>query len=215
MAETKSPPARSRSLYVPVFPLELWDIIIEYLHREETVQSLSRLSQTCPLLHTRIEPLLYQPVRLQNSESGARLARTIRSRPELAPLIREIQTNEDSGLEIAGQSYWEFYQAAVTLPSLEKLYLRRHADPLDALRYPCQKTRELVYVQVERQYATMEGSGDGLPFIAPFESLATPGRTFEKAWPGRTLFDYSLLQAPTGLPALRVCKFFEMSIHLI
>lgn len=71
-----------RSTLLPVFPLELWDIIIEHLREEESAQHLSRLAQTCPALYSRIDPQLYKSVRLFNSESGARLALTIENRPE-------------------------------------------------------------------------------------------------------------------------------------
>ncbi|KAJ5135627.1 uncharacterized protein N7515_004905 [Penicillium bovifimosum] len=101
---------KSTSLHV--FPLEIWDIVIEQLKHEESAQHLSRLAQTCHMLYQRTLPLLYRLVRLANSESGARLAVAIEQRPELAELIHEIRHKADSGSEFLSGRHLKFYNMA-------------------------------------------------------------------------------------------------------
>lgn len=219
MIDEDSSQVRPQPSFLPIFPLELWDIIIEYLRNEETLQSLSRLAQTCPMLRARIEPLLYQPVRLQNSESGARLARTIMSRPELAPLIREIQHKEDSGFEQYSQRYSKFYQWVVTLPHLERLCLRNEIKLLDTSRWASEDERhEELENWLDEAWASprplkqIRDFGVGPQEESSFSLPADEKFISEFFRRDRTLWNSSL-QTPTGFPALRVCKPFNTAMH--
>jgi hypothetical protein len=201
--------------FLPVFPLELWDIIIDYLRNEETTQTLSRLCQSCPALHARIEPLLYNPVvRLQNSESGARLARTIDSRPELAQLIREIQHKADSGFEPHSNRHFLFYKMAATLPNLEKMFLRKNSRPLP--QWASEKERNSAFVDWLATCKSGSAKGYRDFGIGPSgESSFSPpndeplGEFVNDT--RRSLFWHSFLQDPIGLPALRECKPSEQT----
>jgi len=200
-----------KSSFLPVFPLELWDIIIEHLRNEETTQTLSRLAQTCPVLYARINPLLYHPVRLNNSESGARLARTIESRPELAPLIREIQHKQDCGFEIHSQRHIKFYNMVVTLPNLEKLCLKNNLAPIGSFRWATDQEREHAYMKwftadEPRPLKQIRDFGVGPSGESSFSPPSDEKFNFERPGTDKTLFWTSFLQNPVGFPALRVCK---------
>ncbi|KAI2703727.1 hypothetical protein DTO027I6_2024 [Penicillium roqueforti] len=198
-----------RSTLLPVFPLELWDIIIEYLQDEESAQHLSRLAQTCPALYSRIDPQLYKCVRLFNSESGARLALTIEKRPELAPLIRQIRHKQDAGSEVWSYRHLKFYKMAVTLPNLENLSLRRNPRPFDSTRWASTHARDDALLQWVKKIASGSGSVKEYRELGygPSEesSFSPPDHeiTYERAT--ETLFWHASLQTPSGLPALRVC----------
>ncbi|KAJ5236598.1 hypothetical protein N7489_006689 [Penicillium chrysogenum] len=200
-----------RSTLLPVFPLELWDIIIEHLREEESAQHLSRLAQTCPALYSRIDPQLYKSVRLFNSESGARLALTIENRPELASLIREIRHKQDTGSEIWSHRHLKFYKAAVTLPNLEKLSLRRNPRPFDSTRWPSTHARDDAVMQWVKKIASRSGSIKeyrDLGYGPPGESSFSPPDDeliCMQDGAAETLFWHASLQNPPGLPALRVC----------
>lgn len=216
MTQAECLPARARSSFLPVFPLELWDIIIEYLDDGETAQNLGRLSQACPALRAIIEPRLYQPVRLNNSESGARLARTIESRPDLAPLIREIQHKKDSGHENFYNRYLKFYQMALGLPNLETLFLRNEVKRLDTSRWSNKVERSVLSymealnqafsetsIMTPRHYRNLiVGPLEDSSFSPPDDEMISP----EFMEQNNTL---SGLYNPNlkGLPALRVCEF--------
>lgn len=199
-----------RSTLLPVFPLELWDIIIEYLQDEESAQHLSRLAQTCPALYSRIDPQLYKCVRLFNSESGARLALTIEKRPELAPLIRQIRHKQDAGSEVWSYRHLKFYKMAVTLPNLENLSLRRNPRPFDSTRWASTHARDDALLQWVKKIASGSGSVKEYRELGygPSEesSFSPPDHeiTYERAT--ETLFWHASLQTPSGLPALRVCE---------
>ncbi|KAJ5185285.1 hypothetical protein N7491_006844 [Penicillium cf. griseofulvum] len=200
-----------RSAILPVFPLELWDIIIEYLRDEESAQHLSRLAQSCATLYERINPQLYNSVRLFNSESGARLAYTIEKHPELAPLIREIRHKQDAGQEFWSHRHFQFYRTAATLPNLEKLSLRKNPRPFDSTRWGNKAARDEAMLQwvgkVASGSATVKeyrelgfGPLEESSFSPPVDELAhLRGRVVG------TLFLHASLAAPPGLPALRVC----------
>lgn len=212
MIDKESSQVRPQTSFLPIFPLELWDIIIEHLRNEETVQSLSRLAQTCPMLRARIEPLLYQHVRLQNSESGARLARTIKSRPELSPLIREIHHKENSGFEQDSQRYSKFYQWVVTLPHLERLFLRNEIKLLDTSRWTSEHERHEGFndwvseaLKSPTPLKQIREFGIGPQEVSSFSPPTDEKFTAQVVWRDRTLWRSSL-QTPTGLPALRICK---------
>ncbi|KAJ5960322.1 uncharacterized protein N7479_007472 [Penicillium vulpinum] len=202
-----------RSTLLPVFPLELWDIIIEYLRDEESAQHLSRLAQSCPALYNRIDTILYNCVRLFNSESGARLALTIEKRPELAPLIHEIRHKQDTGSEFWSHRHFKFYKTAVTLPNLEKLSLRRNPRPFDSTRWDSTHARDDAMFQWVRKISSESESGSAkeyreLGYGPSGESSFSPPdhevsclRDSEV----ETLFCHASLQHPPGLPALRVC----------
>ncbi|CAI7643176.1 unnamed protein product [Penicillium crustosum] len=201
-----------RSTLLPIFPLELWDIIIEYLHDEESAQHLSRLAQTCPALYSRIDPQLYsKPVRLFNSESGAHLALTIEKRPELAPLIREIRHKQDAGSEFWSSRHLKFYETAVTLPNLENLSLRRNPRPFDSARWASAHARD----EAMLQWVKKIGSGSGsvkeyreLGYGPSGESSFSPPDnelSYTRDGAVETLFWHASLQHPPGLPSLRVC----------
>ncbi|KAJ5944193.1 hypothetical protein N7516_004361 [Penicillium verrucosum] len=201
-----------RSTLLPIFPLELWDIIIEYLHDEESAQHLSRLAQTCSVLYSRIDLQLYsRPLRLFNSESGARLALTIEKRPELAPLIREIRHKQDTGSEFWSYRHLKFYKTAVTLPNLENLSLRRNPRPFDSTRWASVHARDEATIQWVKDI----GSGSGsvkqyreLGYGPSGESSFSPPDnelSYMRDSAVETLFWHASLQHPPGLPALRVC----------
>ncbi|KAJ5699459.1 hypothetical protein N7536_002472 [Penicillium majusculum] len=201
-----------RSKLLPVFPLELWDIIIEYLRDEESAQHLSRLAQSCPALYAKIDPLLYNnPLRLLNSESGARLALTVEKRPELAPLIREIQHKQDSGSEFWSYRHLKFYKMAVTLPNLENLSLRRNPRSFDSTRWASTYARDDAMLQWERkirsgsisvkEYREMGYGPLGESSFSPPDHELTYMRNSAV----ETLFWHASLQYPPGMPALRVC----------
>lgn len=204
-----------RSTLLPVFPLELWDIIIEHLREEESAQHLSRLAQTCPALYSRIDPQLYKSVRLFNSESGARLALTIENRPELASLIREIRHKQDTGSEIWSHRHLKFYKAAVTLPNLQKLSLRRNPGPFDSTRWPSTHARDDAVMQWVKKIASRSGSIKeyrDLGYGPPGESSFSPPDDeliCMQDGAAETLFWHASLQNPPGLPALRVCEFYN------
>jgi hypothetical protein len=209
MANPGSSPVARKPSFLPVFPRELWDIIIDHLRNEETIQTLSRLGQSCPALLTIIEPMLYSPaVRLQNSESGARLARTIDSRPELAPLIREIQHKADSGFEPHSNRHFLFYKMAVTLPNLEKLILKKNSRPLPTWASEDDRDREF-------STSSIKSASNSVKEIRDFglgpsrESSSPPTDEIignNESDVKRSLFWHSLFQNPKGLPALRECK---------
>ncbi|KAJ5834934.1 hypothetical protein N7447_000960 [Penicillium robsamsonii] len=200
-----------RSTILPVFPLELWDIIIEYLHDEESAQHLSRLAQSCATLYERINSKLYNRVRLFNSESGARLALTIEKRPELAPLIREIRHKQDAGSEFWSYRHFKFYKSAVTLPNLESLSLRRNPRPFDSARWASTYARDDAMLEWVRKIAS--GSGTVKEYrelgFGPLgeSSFSPPDRKLGYMQDGavETLFVHASLPDPPGLPALRVC----------
>ncbi|CAG8888142.1 unnamed protein product [Penicillium egyptiacum] len=200
-----------RSTLLPVFPLELWDIVIEYLHDEESAQHLSRLAQTCPALYSRIDPQLYKLVRLSNSESGARLALTIEKRPELAPLIRDIRHKHDAGSEIWSYRHLKFYKMAATLPNLENLSLRRNPRPFDSTRWASRRARDDAMLQWVKDVASGSGSIKeyrGLGYGPSGESSFSPPYhepTRMQSGADQTLFWHASLQNPPGLPALRFC----------
>ena len=204
-----------RSTLLPVFPLELWDIIIQYLHDEESAQHLSRLAQTCPALYSRIDPQLYKSVRLFNSESGARLALTIEKRPELASLIHEIRHKQDTGSETWSHRHFKFYKAAVALPNLESLILRRNPRPFDSSRWASTHARDDAMIQWKRKAALGSMSIKeyrDLGFGPPGESSFSPPdheRNYTQNATTGTLFGHASLQNPPGLPALRVCEFYN------
>ncbi|CAI7597984.1 unnamed protein product [Penicillium glandicola] len=201
-----------RSTLLPIFPLELWDIIIGYLRDEETAQHLSRLAQTCPALYSRIDPILYnEPIRLFNSESGARLALTIEKRPEVAPLIREIRHKQDTGLELWSQRHFKFYQAAVILPNLESLSLRRNPRPFDSTRWPSTQARDDAIFQWKQENKLGFGKakvyrelGHGPSGESSF-SPPDDEHACKRDGAVDTLFWHAYLQSPQGMPALRVC----------
>ena len=213
MATPRERSFAQRSTLLPVFPLELWDIIIEYLHDEESAQHLSRLAQTCPALYSRIDPQLYnKPVRLFNSESGARLALTIEKRPELAPLIRQIRHKQDTGSELWSYRHLRFYKMAVNLPNLEKLSLRRNPRPFDSTRWASTHARDDALLQWLKKIASGSGSvkeyrelgygpSDESSFSPPDHEI-----TYLRDGTAETLFWQASLQNPPGLPALRVCE---------
>ncbi|KGO71837.1 hypothetical protein PITC_028400 [Penicillium italicum] len=201
-----------RSTLLPVFPLELWDIIIEYLRDEESAQHLSRLAQTCPALYCRIDPQLYKkPVYLLNSESGARLALTIEKRPELAPLICEIRHKQDAGSEIWSARHFKFYKTAVTLPNLENLSLRRNPMLFDSTRWASADDRDNATLQWVKNLASGKGSVKKYRELgygpSGESSFSPPDREISDIRAGavETLFWHASLQHPPGLPALRVC----------
>ncbi|KAJ5327578.1 uncharacterized protein MYU51_009313 [Penicillium brevicompactum] len=215
MTQVEGLPARARSSFLPVFPLELWDIIIGYLDDGESAQNLSRLSQANPALREIIEPRLYQPVRLNNSESGARLARTIKSRPDLAPLIREIQHKKDSGHENHYTRYLKFYQMILGLPNLETLFLRNEIKRPDTSRWSnevefgsemsqaeaLQRALQEVSIMTIGRYryliaAPLEDSSFSPPTDEPLSD-----EFWEQHHTLSGLYNPSL----KGLPALRVC----------
>ncbi|CAI7609952.1 unnamed protein product [Penicillium discolor] len=212
MASPKERAFVQRSTLLPIFPLELWDIIIEYLHDEESAQHLSRLAQTCPALYSRIDPQLYsKPVRLFNSESGAHLALTIEKRPELAPLIHEIRHKQDAGSEFWSYRHLKFYEMAVTLPNLENLSLRRNPRPFDSARWTSAHARD----EAMLEWVKKIGSGSGsvkeyreLGYGPSGESLFSPPDnelSYTRDGAVETLFWHASLQNPPGLPALCVC----------
>ncbi|CAG8145792.1 unnamed protein product [Penicillium salamii] len=145
MANTEVSRTRPCSSFLPVFPPELWNIIIEYLDDGATAQNLGRLAQACPALQAIIEPRLYNPVRLHNPESGARLARTIKSRPELAPLIRELRHKEDSGFGGNFYSYCTFYLMVSNLPNLEQIFMRKAIDSIETSQSADDESLEEIY----------------------------------------------------------------------
>ncbi|KAK4864448.1 hypothetical protein LT330_009711 [Penicillium expansum] len=201
-----------RPTLLPIFPLELWDIIIEYLHDEESAQHLSRLAQTCPALYFRIDPQLYNnPVRLLNSESGARLALTIEKRPELAPLICEIRHKQDTGSEYWSNRHLQFYKTAVTLPNLENLSLRRNPRPFDSTRWASANARDDAMLEWMDKIASGSGSVKEYRELgygpSGESSFSPPDRELSHTRDGEveTLFWHASLQHPPGLPALRVC----------
>ncbi|KAJ5504423.1 hypothetical protein N7463_007297 [Penicillium fimorum] len=201
-----------RPKLLPALPLELWDIIIEYLRDEESAQHLSRLAQSCHALYARIDPLLYtNPLRLFNSESGARLALTIEKRPELAPLIHEIQHKQDAGSEFWSYRHLKFYKMAVTLPNLEDLSLRRNPRSFDSTRWASTYARDDAILQwkkkircgsisVKEYRETGYGPLGESSFSPPDHEL-----THMRNSAVETLFWHASLQYPPGMPALRVC----------
>ncbi|KAJ5773413.1 hypothetical protein N7457_008309 [Penicillium paradoxum] len=203
----------ARSTILPVFPLELWDMIIESLCDEESAQHLSRLSRTCSMLYQRIEPSLYSTVRLWNSESGARLARTIERRPELAPRIRQIRHKEDAGSEFYSHRYLKFYKTAATLPELEKLVLRRNPRPFELTRWANRDERDDALLEWSRKVVTgtaivkeWRDLGWGPPGESSFSPPGVSDKlSFERDSSKEGLFSHALLQNPPGMPALRVC----------
>ncbi|OQE46754.1 hypothetical protein PENCOP_c001G08492 [Penicillium coprophilum] len=200
-----------RSTILPVFPLELWDIIIEYLYDEESAQHLSRLAQSCATLYTRINSKLYNRVRLSNSESGARLALTIKKHPELAPLIREIRHKQDAGSEFWSYRHLKFYETAATLPNLENLSLRRNPRPFDSTRWASTHARDDAMLQWVRKIASGSGSVKEYRELGygptGESSFSPPDRKLSYMQDGgaETLFVHASLLDPPGLPSLRVC----------
>ncbi|KAJ5567419.1 hypothetical protein N7535_006725 [Penicillium sp. DV-2018c] len=188
--EMSTPSAGSDPLRL--FPLEIWDMVIEQLKSEESSQHLSRLAQTCHTLYQRSLPFLYGTVRLAHSESGARLAVAIEQRPELAKLIREIRHKEDSGSELSSGRHFKFYKMAAGLPDLRTLVLRRNPRPP---KEPGSYLR------------TADWAED------PPDTSVIP---FDYARGDETLFWHALLQNPPGLPALRTCHIgsdFNHDLH--
>ncbi|KAJ6011349.1 hypothetical protein N7451_002761 [Penicillium sp. IBT 35674x] len=108
-------------------PPELWEMVIQYLresvHKEP--KHSSRLAQTCRSLYQSIHPLLYETVRLSWLIHGPRLAETIKKRPDLASLIREIRHEDDTGFEDLIDFSVPFYEMIAKLPSLEILAFRK------------------------------------------------------------------------------------------
>ncbi|KAJ5540064.1 hypothetical protein N7513_008396 [Penicillium frequentans] len=88
-------------------PPELWDMIIQHLR--ESI----------------IHPFLYETPRLSWLIHGPRLAETIKKRPDLAPLIREIRHEYDTGFEDLIEFSVPFYEMIAKLPSLETLVFRK------------------------------------------------------------------------------------------
>lgn len=108
-------------------PPELWDMIIQHLRESVRKESkhLSRLAQTCRSLYQIIHPFLYETPRLSWLIHGPRLAETIKKRPDLAPLIREIRHEYDTGFEDLIEFSVPFYEMIAKLPSLETLVFRK------------------------------------------------------------------------------------------
>ncbi|KAJ5130412.1 uncharacterized protein N7515_006451 [Penicillium bovifimosum] len=190
------------------FPLEIWDMIIEQLKHEESPQHLSRLAQTCQMLYQRTLPLLYSPVCLANSESGARLAVAIEQRPELAELIREIRHKEDSGSELSSGRHLKFYKMAAGLPNLETLSLRRNPRPHKFDKWTVHNIQTVEAREAAREAQTVGEYRDmgfgplGQSQFSPPDIRTIP---FDYDRGDETLFWHALLQHPPGLPALRVC----------
>ncbi|OQE02802.1 hypothetical protein PENVUL_c038G06646 [Penicillium vulpinum] len=114
---------------LPIFPLEIWFMIFQYLRDEESPQHISRLAQTCKYFHRELEHVIYQPVRLKRIENARRFANTVSSRPDLAALVKEVRHSDDTGFsDFAGYSV-PFYQALVKLQNLQTLVMRKTLRP--------------------------------------------------------------------------------------
>ncbi|KAJ6093269.1 hypothetical protein N7486_008558 [Penicillium sp. IBT 16267x] len=101
--------------------------IIQYLRKSarKEPKHLSRLARTCRSLYQRILPLLYETVKLSWLIHAPRLVETIKKRPDLAPLIREIRHDDDTGFEDVIDFSVHFYDMVSRLPSLETLVFRK------------------------------------------------------------------------------------------
>lgn len=120
--EQDEPSANRASL-----PPELWIMVIQHLRESvrKEPKHLSRLAQTCRSLYQSILPYLYETPRLSWLIHGPRLAETIKKRPDLAPLIREIRHEDDTGFEDLIDFSVPFYEMIAKLPSLETLVFRK------------------------------------------------------------------------------------------
>lgn len=237
MANTEVSRTRPCSSFLPVFPPELWNIIIEYLDDGATAQNLGRLAQACPALQAIIEPRLYNPVRLHNPESGARLARTIKSRPELAPLIRELRHKEDSGFGGNLHRYCTFYLMVSNLPNLEQIFMRKTIDPIETYQSADDEGLEEIYNVLHpalwwsstpkhvamplKEYRKYTNSPVKDRILGSSASHLCPGVEFCES---NQFIEYLLMETgidwrelPRGLPSkglssLRVCEFIMLNI---
>lgn len=120
-------------------PPELWQMVIGYLQKSarKEPKHLSQLSQTCRSLYQRIQPLLYETVKLPWLIHGPRLVATINQRPDLAPFIREIRHDDDTGFEDVIDFSVPFYEMIAKLPFLETLVFRKRlgATRLEGIKW--------------------------------------------------------------------------------
>ncbi|CAG8124792.1 unnamed protein product [Penicillium olsonii] len=201
MAYPEAASSRHSSSFLPVFPLELWDIIIGYLDDGGTPQHLGRLSQACPALQAVIEPRLYQHVRLRSLRGGYRLARTLESRPDLRPLIREIRHKKDSGFESNDKLVRKFYRMFANLPNLEQVFMRTTLDELvNAFNRVRRPVEELGIIQ-----ETLRWSLGLTDLVLLGDDDPDTSKDPEFTEDDFQIFGNYMLQSPKGLPALRVC----------
>ena len=210
MAYPEAASSRHSSSFLPVFPLELWDIIIGYLDDGGTPQHLGRLCQACPALQAVIEPRLYQHVRLRSLRGGYRLARTLESRPELRPLIREIRHKKDSGFKSNDKLVRKFYRMFANLPNLEQVFMRTTLGELvNAFNRVRRPVEELGIIQETLRWSL--GLTD-LVLLGDDDPDTSKDPVFTED--DFQIFGNYMLQSPKGLPALRVCEWSSKSGRL-
>lgn len=114
---------------VPVFPPEIWLIIVDHLRGEDNPQHISRLSQTCRWLYQEINHLIYRSVRLNWEMNVLGFGQTVFNRPQLAGLVKQVRYAIDMGSNSFTSRYSPFYKLLPRLYNLRTLNLRKDFYP--------------------------------------------------------------------------------------